>query len=206
MAGECATTLLLVRHGQVEGIDPPRFRGHRDLPLTPAGAEQAQRVARRISHDWEPEALYTSPLQRCVKTSEPIAAACGLTPVTLDALIDFNYGELTWEAEEDVQSSAPEFYAAWRTQPELVRFPGGDAIQDVVARSADALRLALEKHAGRTTIFVTHDSVLRCLLLQLAEMPISAYWRIDQSPCCINEVSIAGTKVCIRRVNDTNPA
>jgi hypothetical protein len=35
------TRILMVRHGHVEGIEPPRFRGRRELPLTELGQRQA---------------------------------------------------------------------------------------------------------------------------------------------------------------------
>ena len=43
----------------------------------------------------------------------------------------------------------------------------------------------------------------RALLLQLLDLPLSAYWRFEQSPCCLNEIDVEGGKVCIRRINET---
>jgi broad specificity phosphatase PhoE len=102
-----------------------------------------------------------------------------------------------------VRAAWPELFDLWMQQPQLMRFPGGDAIQDVVARCANALRFALDTHPGETVIFVTHDGVIRCLLLQLLDMPLSAYWRIAEEPCAINEVTIAGAEVRVLRVDDT---
>ena len=62
------TKIILVRHGHVEGIHPPRFRGREDLPLTERGNAEARAVARRIESKWQPEKIYTSPLSRCVAT------------------------------------------------------------------------------------------------------------------------------------------
>jgi broad specificity phosphatase PhoE len=200
---ESRTTLLFVRHGHVEGISPERFRGHHDLTLTSLGFEQAQAVAARLARDWKPVALYTSPLRRCLETAAPIAAACHLAALVLDSLVDFDNGEWTWKTYDEIRAATPKLFDLWMQQPQLMRFPGGDAIQDVVARCADGLRFALERHAGRTVVFVTHDSVIRCLLLQLLDMPLSAYWRIAEDPCAINEVTVAGAVVRVLRVNDT---
>jgi histidine phosphatase superfamily protein (branch 1) len=73
------TTILLTRHGHVGGINPPRFRGRTNLPLTDQGREQAGKVARRIADTWNPTVVYTSPLARCVDTGAAIAAACGIS-------------------------------------------------------------------------------------------------------------------------------
>ena len=52
-------------------------------------------------------------------------------------------------------------------------------------------------------MLVGHDSVNRALLLGFLGLPLSAYWRIAQDPCCINEIDIGGGKVCIRGINET---
>jgi phosphoserine phosphatase len=73
-----------------------------------------------------------------------------------------------------------------------MRFPNGESLQDSVARSADALRLAIGRHPDDTVVLVAHDSVNRTTLLQLLDQPLSAYWRLAQEPCCINEIDVAG--------------
>jgi probable phosphoglycerate mutase len=94
-------------------------------------------------------------------------------------------------------------FAAWFATPHLIRFPGGESLQDLVARTSDALRHALAHHDGATIVLVGHDSVNRSLLLQLLDQPLSAYWRLAQSPGCINEIDIAGGRVEILRINET---
>jgi hypothetical protein len=39
--------------------------------------------------------------------------------------------------------------------------------------------------------------------MQLIDQPLSAYWRLAQSPCCLNEIDIAGGKICVQRINET---
>jgi probable phosphoglycerate mutase len=51
---------------------------------------------------------------------------------------------------------------------------------------------------------VGHDSVNRALLLQLIDQPLSAYWKLAQDPCCLNEIDIERGRVEVRRVNDTS--
>lgn len=84
-----------------------------------------------------------------------------------------------------------------------MRFPGGDSLQDIVARAADAVRLALERHPSGTVVLVSHDSVNRALLLQVADLPLSSYWRLRQEPCCINEIEITGDRIRVLAINET---
>jgi probable phosphoglycerate mutase len=197
------TKVLLIRHGHVEGIEPQRFRGRQDLALTRRGQAEAQAAARRIASEWRPTAIYTSPMQRCIATGAAIGQACGLEPRVLEDLNDIHYGAWQFKSYEEIKDAHPQPFAAWFATPQLVRFPEGESLQDLAARGADALRFVLETHADETVVLVSHDSANRALLLQLLDQPLSAYWRLAQAPCCINEIEIAEGHIRILRVNDT---
>jgi phosphoserine phosphatase len=197
--------IILTRHGHVEGIEPPHFRGRTDLPLTPLGEAQAKAVAERIAAGWSPVAVYASPMRRCLATAQAIAAALRTSCEVLAGLTDLDYGEWQGRAYSEVRGSSPSLFAAWFATPHLVRFPGGDSLQDLVARAADALRAVLARHheAAETVVLVGHDSVNRALLLQLLDQPLSSYWRIRQDPCAIDEIDVVDGRVSVLRVNDT---
>jgi len=199
-----ATRIILVRHGHVAGIVPERFRGRRDLDLSEAGLQQAERTARHVAGRWRPSAVYTSPLRRCRQTAAAIASACGIGTQVLDDLNDLHYGDWEWRTYEEVRAQSPELFARWLEAPHLVRFPHGDSLQDLVARVANALRLVLERHAGDGVVLVGHASGNRALLLQALEQPLSAYWRLEQDPCAVSEIEIVGHGTRVRRVNETS--
>ena len=196
--------ILLVRHGHVEGIRPERFRGRAELALTPQGMAEAQALAERIARDWKPVAVYTSPLERCVTTGGLIAKACGIGAEPIDGLMDIDYGGWQMRSHAEVEAAAPQVYRRWKTAPHLVRFPGGESLQDLAARTGDVLRLVLERHAADTVILVGHDSVNRAILMQLLDQPLSAYWRLAQNPAALNEIDIEGEQVTVQRINDTS--
>jgi phosphoserine phosphatase len=199
------TKILLTRHGHVEGIRPARFRGRAELALTEHGLAQADALARRIAGGWKPVAVYTSALQRCVLTGGKIAAACGVKAESRKGLGDIDYGLWQMRTHEEVNAETPAAYQQWRSSPQLTRFPGGESLQDVVARTSDVLRELLENFPSETVVLVGHDSVNRVLLLQLLDMPLSAYWRLVQDPCTLNEIEVsAAGEVHVQRVNDTS--
>ena len=197
------TKILLTRHGHVEGITPERFRGRAPLELTERGRAQAQAVAERIAGAWRPSKIYTSPMGRCVATGAAIAKACGIAAEICDDLNDIDYGAWQFKTLAEAKGENPKLFAAWFATPQLIRFPNGEALQDVVARAANVLRVVLERHAEQTIVLVGHDSVNRALLMQLLDQPLSAYWRLAQEPCCLNEIDIDAGTVCVQRVNET---
>jgi phosphoserine phosphatase len=197
------TKILLTRHGHVDGIKPERFRGREPLALTERGRAEAEAVARRIAGMWRPTKIYTSPMGRCIDTGAAIAKACGIAAEVCGDLNDLDYGAWQFKTFEQAHSENPALFSAWFATPHLVRFPNGEALQDLVARAANALRLVLSRHLDETIVLVGHDSVNRALLLELLDQPLSAYWRVAQAPCCLNEIDVTGGAICVQRINET---
>jgi broad specificity phosphatase PhoE len=195
--------LILVRHGHVPGIDPPRFRGQHEVPLTDIGQRQARLTGAAIAARWSVDAIYTSPIGRCVETGAAIAAATGAPAEVLPALANFNYGDWVWRTHDEVRAETPGLYALWLSQPWRVQIPGGDSLQALVLRAADALRTMAAAHPAGTVVAVAHDTTNRAVLMQCLGMPLDSYWRIDQSPCCINEIDL-GAEIRVRMVNATD--
>ncbi len=199
------TKILLTRHGHVDGIKPERFRGRQPLGLTAQGRADAAAVARRIAATWRPSRIYTSPMERSVKTAEAIGDACRIATIgRCDDLNDIDYGAWQFKSFADAEAENAALFAAWFATPQLVRFPNGESLQDLAARAANAVRLVLSRHPDDIVVVVGHDSVNRALLLQFLDLPLSAYWRIAQNPCCLNEIDVADGRVCVQRINETH--
>jgi probable phosphoglycerate mutase len=104
---------------------------------------------------------------------------------------------------EEAKAADPDLFGAWFVTPQRVRFPNGESLQDLFARSADALRVILAQPNNGTILAVAHDSVNRALLIQLLDLPQSAFWRLAQHPCCINEFAVESDCIRALRINDT---
>jgi broad specificity phosphatase PhoE len=197
------TLILLCRHGHVEGLEPERFRGRAETVLTAQGFEEAKALAGEIAARFRPSAIYTSPLGRAVQTGAAIAAATGAAAVAIRELMDIDYGAWQWRAHEEVRAEAPELFETWFKAPQRMRFPGGESLQDIVLRGADALRRVRAEHPEDAVVIVGHDSLNRAVLLQLADQPLSAFWRFAQSPACLNVIDLSDAGVRIESLNET---
>ena len=118
--------------------------------------------------------------------------------------MDLDYGAWQMRTHDEVRAESPDAFKLWHTAPHLMRFPKGESLQDLVARTSDALRTVLARHPGQIVVMVGHDSVNRALLLQLLDQPLSAYWKLAQDPCTLNEVLVEDDKIQILRLNDTS--
>jgi broad specificity phosphatase PhoE len=84
-----------------------------------------------------------------------------------------------------------------------MRIPGGESLQELVARAADSFRLVARQHPRGTVVMVSHESVNRALLLQLLDQPLSAFHTIAQDPCAINEICLMSDRAAVMKVNQT---
>jgi probable phosphoglycerate mutase len=171
--------------------------------LTELGRRQAAATGARIARSWSFAKIYCSPLGRCRETARAIAAPSGAEIQVLDGLNDLDYGAWQWKTFEAVRAASPELFHRWFAAPDRVRFPGGESLQDLAARTADALREVTDRHPDETVVMVGHDSVNRAVLMQALAQPLLAYWRVAQSPCGLSEIEIGDGQVRVVRVNET---
>jgi broad specificity phosphatase PhoE len=197
------TKIILVRHGHVEGISPERFRGRADLALTPEGRRQAEATARCIEASWTPASLYASPLSRCRATAEAIGRPFGLTPTTVPGLMDIDYGEWQGLTPDEVRRKWPEALDTWYRAPHLAAIPGGESLQDVLARGVAALREVIGRHQRETVVLVGHDQRQSHHPLHALDLALSRYRRLGQDPCAINEIDFSAGEFTVRSVNGT---
>jgi len=196
--------ILLIRHGHVDGISPTRFRGRADLALTAEGAWQAEATAQRIKRSWQPAAVYSSPMRRCLSTAAAIGRPFGVIPIALAGLNDIDYGQWQGLTPDDARTRWADELAMWYRKPDRAAIPNGETLQGVLTRAAEALGEVIERHPADTVVMVGHDSVNRVLLLHVLGLPLSRYWRIRQHPCAINEIDYDGGSFTIGSINQTD--
>ena len=141
---------------------------------------------------------------RCVETGAMIGKAVSLSPSTLLRLNDIDYGDWQGLTRDQAHARWPAEIDLWYARPDWAAIPNGENLQQVLARAVAALRDILRRHPDETVVLVAHDSVNRVLLLHALELPLSRYWRIKQSPCCINELDVGPSGFTIHSMNCTS--
>ncbi len=180
------TTLILVRHGQTEWNREKRFRGQFDIPLNQTGMEQARITAARIDRNYQPAAVYASPLGRAVKTAEIIAETLGLTASIHPDLLDIDYGELKGLNGEEAHNAFPEVMRLWLTAPGQAHFPNGESLDAVRERADRFLKFVHTEHESQAIVAVGHTVINRILLLSILGLDNDRLWDLGQSNCAIN--------------------
>lgn len=99
------TNIYIVRHGQNEDNANGILNGHRDLPLTQLGIDQAKELAQSIKEaDIHINKAYSSPLQRAYITGKIITDNLGIdAPEKMDILIERDFGIMTGKLIKDIE-------------------------------------------------------------------------------------------------------
>lgn len=152
-------TVILLRHGVTAWNRDRRFQGQIDTPLSEEGLKQAVLAAARLRG--EPvAALYSSDLQRCMQTAQPIATALGLPIEQEPGLRERSYGIFEGRTFDEIQRDLSEPYQRWRAREPDYELPGGEVLRHFHGRVQAALDRLVSRHAGQTIVAVTHGGVL----------------------------------------------
>ena len=152
MPGSSRHRIWLVRHGETEWSLSGQHTGRTDIPLTPAGQDQARALGRHLAgHPFV--LVLTSPLGRARETCR-LAGYGDLAEVT-DDLREWGYGIYEGRTTAAIRTEQPG-WSIW-TSP----VPEGESIERVGERARRVIdRTAL---AGGDVVLFAHAHILRIL-------------------------------------------
>jgi len=177
--------LYIIRHGQTAWNKEEVFRGTKDIPLNEVGLKEAEALGtylKGVSFD----ALYTSPLSRARQTAQAVADAVHVAPLVETNLIDLNFGAWQGVSHKEVKERFPDLYNTWITAPERAKFPGGEALNDVLKRVDALLASLLKRYPDGNVGLFTHRVVCKVLICRLLGLGLDHFWQIEQSTACLN--------------------
>jgi broad specificity phosphatase PhoE/ribonuclease HI len=160
-----ATRLILVRHGETVFTEQGRYSGRGDVPLSERGAAQAMAAAGRVAGiSRDVAAVVTSPLSRCTRTAEFIAAEVGGVDVTvMPDLIECDFGEWEGLTFAEAQERSPAAMDAWLASASVAP-PGGESFEAVAKRAQAAVGTLLSAYPSQVVVIVSHVSPIKLIL------------------------------------------
>jgi len=196
------TEIILVRHGETEWNAEEIFRGRIDIELNETGIKQAELLAEYLS-DLKIDAIYSSPLKRALKTAETIAGYHKLNVKIAPSLIDFNYGKWQGLPHQEVKDRYKELYVEWTNNPQQVKMPAGESLDEVRERAIGAVDDAIAKYEG-TIALVSHRVVNKVLICALLGLDNTHFWNIRQDTCGITTFTDENERFILTKHNDTS--
>ena len=199
-------TVILLRHGRSTSNTAHTLAGRSEgVDLDDRGREQAQGVVGRLS-GLPIRAIVRSPLLRCERTVEPLAAAMSLQPVIEERIAEVDYGAWTGRKIGDLVKEP--LWAVVQQQPSAAVFPDGEGLAQVQARAVAAVRehdrRLAEEHGGDALwVACTHGDVIKAVVADALGAHLDSFQRITVDPASMSVIRYTAVRPFVIHVNHT---
>lgn len=196
---QVTTYVLLIRHGENDWVGTDRLAGRSPgVHLNDKGRQQAQELA-QLLHEQPIAAIYSSPLDRCVQTAQPLADALSL-PVTVEpGVLEVDYGG--WQAGHLKElAKLPEWHLV-QHYPSTFRFPQGETLREVQSRALSAIERIRDAHPNQVVAIFSHGDVIRTTMAHYLGTPLDLFQRVIISTASISTLAFFGQVPSVLGVN-----
>lgn len=145
--------LILIRPGSTDYDQEERIQGNLDIPLNEQGGVEVARMIDELA-DHAVDAVYAPPCQPSKQTGEAIARARGLKCRKLDRMQNLDHGLWQGMKIDEVRHKQARVYRQWQEQPECIRPPEGEMLEQARQRVEAAMAKLLKRHKEGTIAVV----------------------------------------------------
>lgn len=166
--------IYFVRHAETKGNKEGRFRGRTDYPLNKNGKNQSK-LLRDAIKNIDYDIIYSSPMSRSYETAEIINHK-NIKIKKEELINNIDVGKWGGEKKDKIEKEYPELWRTWWDEPENIKFPGGESMNDLMNRS-DLFMKKIKKTNHENIIAVTHRSVLKCIFATILGLKKDFFWK-----------------------------
>jgi probable phosphomutase (TIGR03848 family) len=174
--------LLLLRHASTEQTGRRLSGWTPGIHLSEQGVREAQALAERLA-PLEIQAVYSSPLERCLETAAAVAEPRGLEVETVEDVGEVRYGE--WTGRELSELAKQELWRLVQLHPSGARFPGGESILEMQTRAVVACERLRSDHSGETVAVCSHADVIKAVTAHYLGMHLDLFQRLVVGPASV---------------------
>ncbi len=191
---------LLIRHGHNDSVGRRIVGRSAGIPLDQRGKEEAETLALRLAAV-PIDAIFSSPLERCQETAEPLAHRLRVEIQTRDALNEIAFGEWTGLSFAELEK-----FPRWRqfnTFRSGTRIPGGELMAEAQARMVGEIEeLRRQSPEGIMALF-SHGDPIKTAIAHYAGFPLDLMLRYEISLASVSILDIRDSGPRILCVNHT---
>lgn len=154
-------TIYIARHGQDMDNANQILNGHRDMPLSEIGLQQAKYLSEMIRDSWILlDKVYSSPLARAYVTAKTVTDLLHLdAPEKMDLLIERDFGIMTGKTKKDIEPLCSPHIIKTDTITYFLSPSGAETFPQLLERGNHILKYINEKHRDQTILLVTHGDI-----------------------------------------------
>lgn len=137
--------IVLIQPGATEYHRQGRIQGTLDVPLNAEGTAEVARVGEELK-DRKLSAVYCSSGEACRQTAAALGECLGVKVKELDNMQNLNHGLWQGMLIDDFKRKQPKVYRQWQDQPDTIRPPEGEMLDEARRRIQVAMKKLLKKH------------------------------------------------------------
>ncbi len=192
------TQIYLVRHGQIEWKSEKAYIGQLDLPLSPEGVAQAEKL-RELFKTIPLDCAYTSPLRRCVATMDILLGERQIPRFRVDAFKEIDMGEWDGKTFTEIKERYPGSYEQRGRELDVFAPPAGESFVELQQRVLPVFAEVVKENDSQSIVILAHAGVIRVILANLFGLTIKEVfkWKIPYAASfklCYNQKS--GKWIC----------
>jgi probable phosphomutase (TIGR03848 family) len=193
--------VFLIRHGLTDHTGTRLYGRTPGLHLSERGREQAERLAERFSRV-RLAAVYSSPLERCIETAMPLAAAQGLRVTRRPGLVEMDAG--AWTNRPLSGLARTKLWQRIQHTPSQSAFPDGESFAAANARLVGELGQIAGRHPRGRVAVVSHSDTIRMMLAHLAGAHLDQFQRMIVDTASVSVVTVGAGIPRLFLVNDVD--
>ncbi|MGD0284238.1 MAG: histidine phosphatase family protein [Candidatus Saccharimonadales bacterium] len=156
--------LILIRHAETIENRRGIIQGQRPGRISEFGKQQIATIKDTIKHE-KIEAIYTSDLQRCIETAEPLHQFYNKAPFIISSeLREFSYGKLQGIPLGRFIKLVPKNGLFMH-----IKLPGSESYKQVRTRLIIFLNQLYKSYPNSTVLLITHGGPIRLMRILLDE-------------------------------------
>jgi probable phosphomutase (TIGR03848 family) len=191
MAKDLGCEVVLVRHAHstanLKGVLAGRDNR---VGLSPRGRQEALELAAFLS-TMKFDAIFSSPLRRCLDTLAPYLAESQQKVTLREDLIEMEYGR--WSGKSLSVLSKEEMWKSIQSRPSTVRFPGGESFGEMSLRANQVIWDEAKRHSR--ILVLSHGDVIKAIAAFHLGSPLDSFQRISIDPASVSIIRLPASHV-----------
>ena len=185
--------LTLIRHTPLQ-IESGICYGQSDIDVAASFANDVVRTQAKLS-EMTFDAIYTSPLQRCVKLADALNLG---EPILDNRLMELDFGDWEMHAWDDIPR---DIFDDWANDYASKAPPNGETFTQLQQRGVAFLQDILSRYPQGNIAVVTHGGMTRALLAHALNMHLKGLFRFTIDYGSVTQVEFGGVVPKIGFVN-----
>lgn len=192
-------TVLFIRHGTTPRTGKKLVGWTPGVHLSADGQAEAEGLVERLA-PVKLDAIYSSPLERCMETAAPVAKARKLRVRRIASLGEVHYGD--WQGRTLTSLAKTKQWQMVQLAPSAFRFPGGETLSETQQRGVRAMERILDDQPKGTIAVFSHGDMIRLLLAHYLGVHIDLFQRIAIDTAAVSVIQTGGFRPHVLRLND----